>query len=544
MTERGQSNDALLTELTEYCRPFSEDDWFRRDHRRPAFTKDGLLAIIERHRQPLNNNDPNINYAFFHEACHNEKSTEGIMRYLIEHFPGAVRHADEVGRLPLHNICRHIDGSGNFDRIFQRYPKTKHVTPSVVKLFIDAFPDSLRVEDNNGYLPLHHFCLNKNLDEEVALKILKLLVKSCPDSVRHTTSTRGNLPIFLAIGYQKSPEFCRILIEAYPGSERMARREDGALPFHMACQYNTVATAKYFHKFYPESINVVTTTGFYPIHYAIAAMQSGSQDAIEIVQFLLDRDPNVALQENRSGKLPLFLVCNYDYEGFVTVPLPNQPSVRILSLALKVLRILYDAYPEVIENNDVTSNIGRFCQEIQTFINEQRTYAQQAKDPLVMSTPDEDGRLPLHKVLQSNNPTLGSIKLLVKGNLNALQSPDNDGALPLHLVCQRDESATNISIVKHLLGVDTTALPVGDKQGNTALHYACRDAKHKMIAPLTEKYGAVSKRSARKELPLQLLLESTEVSDKDGIEYTDSIFRLIRAHPDTVRAQIELHINK
>ena len=193
----------------------------------------------------------------------------------------------------------------------------------------------------------------------------------------------------------------------------------------------------------------------------------------------------------------------------------------------------------------MTSNIGSFdFLDIQPFVNEQLTYAQQARDSRLMSTPDENGRLPLHKVLQSNDPTLGSIKLLVKGNPLALQSPDNDGALPLHLACQRDESTTNLSIVKYLLGVDPTALPVGDKQGNTALHYVCRDAKHKMIALLTENYGAVSKRNARKELPLQLLLESTQVSDKDGIEYTDSIFRLIRAHPDTVRAQIKLHISE
>ena len=522
-------NEALL-ELTNFCQS-------------RAISEDGLRAIIEKHgMSSFNSNDPDINYAFFHEACHNAQSTEGIIRYLFEHFPRAVRHVDEVGRLPLHNIFRQINGSGRWDILLQRYPKTKHVTPGVVRLLIDAFPGSLLVEDNHGNTPLEHFCLNnKNLDLDVALEILKLIVKSCPDSVRHAGSSTGAPPIFFAAGHQSSPEFCRILIEAYPGSERMARREDGALPFHLACQYS-VATVKYLHNLYPESINVAVSNGSYPIHCAITAMQWGNDDAIKIVQFLLDCDPTVALQEDRSGKLPLSVVCNYGYaRAFV---LRNQTSVLISSRALKVLRILYDAYPEAIENNDVTSNIGSFCQEIQTFVNEQLTYAQQARDSRLMSTPDENGRLPLHKVLQSNNPTLGSIKLLIKGNPLALQSPDNDGVLPLHLASQRQESATNLSIVKHLLGVDPTALPVGDKQGNTALHYVCRDAKHKMIALLTEKYGAVSKRNARKELPLQLLLESTEVSDKDGIEYTESIFRLIRAHPDTVRAQIELHISE
>jgi ankyrin repeat protein len=155
-----------------------------------------------------------------------------------------------------------------------------------------------------------------------------------------------------------------------------------------------------------------------------------------------------------------------------------------------------------------------------------------------MTTPDENGQLPLHKALQSNDITLGSIKLLVKGNPSAVQTPDNGGALPLHLASQRSESS--ISIVKYLLGLDPTSLGVVDEQGNTALHYACRGAKHKMILLLTNKkmYGAVSKRNACNELPIHLLLLSNEVSDRECIEYTDSIFRLIRAYPETVmRAQ-------
>ncbi len=97
-----------------------------------------------------------------------------------------------------------------------------------------------------------------------------------------------------------------------------------------------------------------------------------------------------------------------------------------------------------------------------------------------MTTRDENGQLPLHKALLSNDITLGSIKLLVKGNPSAVQTPDNGGALPLHLASQRSESAISISIVKYLLGLDPTSLGVVDEQGNTALHYACRGAKPKI----------------------------------------------------------------
>src|SRR6056300_30006 len=118
-------NKLLEEELTEFCRSDS-------------LSLDGLCEIIEHGCTP--NNDPNINnYKFFHEACDNEKVTEGILRCLLEYFPNAIRRADEEERrLPIHNICRN-----------------KNVTFGMVQLLIDAFPDSLRHETNNGCIPHH-----------------------------------------------------------------------------------------------------------------------------------------------------------------------------------------------------------------------------------------------------------------------------------------------------------------------------------------------------------------------------------------------------
>jgi len=149
-----------------------------------------------------------------------------------------------------------------------------------------------------------------------------------------------------------------------------------------------------------------------------------------------------------------------------------------------------------------------------------------------MTTPDEHGQLPLHTALQ-NNVRLGSIKLLVKGNASALRSPDNSDALPLHIACAHHESA---SVVQYLIELDTTTLDAVDREGNTALHYACRGAKYDAISMLLGKYGAVSvsKRNTHKKLPIDLLWESNEVLDRESVEYTESIFRLLRAHPETV----------
>ena len=273
-----QSNDALLENLSEFCRSH-------------ALSEKGLREIIGLHGCGAPNNDLSIeSYKFFHQACDNERVTENILRYLIKYFPNAARHADKSGRLPLHTICRN----------------NSHVTLGMVQLLIDAFPDSVRHEDNTGCMPLLSLCLNTNLDEKGGLEILKLLLEKCPESVRHATN-RGSLPIHAAAGYQ-SLEFCHVLIEEYPGSDRITS-DSGVLPFHFACANNTVAPAKYLYQLYPESINVAGKGGATPIRLAILCLQhrSNPKDGIEVVKFLLECNPDAL---SSTGHTPLHFGCS------------------------------------------------------------------------------------------------------------------------------------------------------------------------------------------------------------------------------------------
>jgi len=253
--------------------------------------------------------------------------------------------------------------------------------------------------------------------------------------------------------------------------------------------------------------------------------------AIGMVRFLLGCDPNVALQESH-GTVPLFFIC------FIAssirngnAPFGDYPPLAF-DATLEIMRLLYDAHPEAIERNEISSNVGTFSQEVQTFVDTQLAHARQARDHRLMTTPDENGQLPLHRAL-CDNATLGSIKLLVKGNPSAVSYLDRSFALPLHVACQYHDST---AVVQYLIGLVEVALIAMDREGNSPLHYACRGAKHNTIALLLETYGAVSvsKRNARNKLPIYLLLESDGVSDRESIEYTDSIYRLIRAYPETL----------
>ena len=202
--------------------------------------------------------------------------------------------------------------------------------------------------------------------------------------------------------------------------------------------------------------------------------------------------------------------------------------------------------PEAIEDDGITSNIERRVvpRGIQTFIKTQLTYARQARDSTLMSTRDENGQLPLHMALQHDPETLGSIKLLVKGNRDAVRIPDNDGSLPLHVAVQcHNGSHYATKVVDYLIGLDSDTLTAVDGEGNSALHHACRGSKYETIGLLLKEHDAVavSKRNAHNKLPIHLLVfESNAGTDtEEDTKYVESIYGLLRAYPETVMEEKE-----
>ena len=436
------------------------------------------------------------NYKFFYAALYNERRTEGIIHCLLEFFPAAASATDRRGGTPLHSACD--------------FP---NVTFEIIQLLISASPASVRTVTDDGSMPLHQLCMNSKLDDATGLKILKLLIEKYPEAVRHANN-RGRLPIHIAAFFTKSLEFCRVLIEAYPGSERITDGND-ALLLHHACSRGSLATVEYVYRLLEDAIVHVDDTGLYPIHYAIYNPTAG----VEIVQFLLDCDPNL-IQYKRKPLFHWACTAGYNY---------NDSHIEA---GIQIIKILFDAHPFAIEHNRIAADIQQCHQQVQAFVNGELVNARQANDHHLMITTDENGQLPLHRALQ-NNVRLGSIKLLVKGNPPALQSGDIGGALPLHVACEHHDST---NVVGYLIELDTTSLSALDKDGNTALHYACRGAKYETIALLLEKFGAasVSKRNAHGKLPIDMLWESKEVDDRESVEYTEIVFQLLKAYPEMV----------
>jgi len=279
----------------------------------------------------------------------------------------------------------------------------------------------------------------------------------------------------------------------------------------------------------PDAIRGGSSGGAFPIHYAVSSLSHDPEAAVEVTQYLLAVDPNVASQEmvNRGVFLPLFQACRATHRSN-------------LRAGLEIIESLYNAYPEPIVNIEEVRRLfirsrRRFVVTMQDFLNTQIWYAAQANNHQLVITPDANGRLPLHNALLRGAP-LGSIKLLVQADGSTLQIRDSNGSLPLHNECERSGRP---SVCRILLDHDSDgrSLLVADNQGNTPLHCACLGASCDVIALLVEQYpsASVAMRNANEHLPIELLLAGNhDHIDQESASYVNSIFLLLRANPDII----------
>jgi len=240
--QQDRQQDCLIRFAKELLLVYCESD---------RLSEEGLREFIEEHglNRPHETDD-----RFFKLVCDNERVTEGIIQCLLEYFPGAIRETD-------------------MNDWFYIACSNKNVTLNIIRLLIDAGPSSVRNVNNDGGFPLHGLCMNENLDETLAIKILKLFLEKHPEAIAYTRD-EGYLPIHMASLSARSPEFCRVLIDAYPGSERISE-DSGMLPLHCACFKATVATVEYLYKLYPDAVNQATTSDFIQFTSHFMTVQRG-----------------------------------------------------------------------------------------------------------------------------------------------------------------------------------------------------------------------------------------------------------------------------
>jgi ankyrin repeat protein len=228
-------------------------------------------------------------------ALANARPLLEVVRFLIDQEPPANRSALQlVGSLPLHVAASHVD------------------TPLAMEPVVERWPESVRQRDGDGSLPIHLAVARR----EVPLEVVQYLVERDPGSVR-LCDRRGFLPLHLAVSYaEPSIELVRLLMDHHPPSVGHADN-DGSLPLHLAVSHAEPSSelVRILVDHHPPSVGHADSGGSLPLH--LAASHAKPPAAMELVQFLVDRDDGLSLgRPNGAGLLPLHVAA-----GSVNAPL-------------------------------------------------------------------------------------------------------------------------------------------------------------------------------------------------------------------------------
>ena len=401
------------------------------------------------------------------------------------------------------------------------------------------------MSSQGGFSPLHLICgagvVNSTDEEdEIALEIVRILIDASHESVLQTTED-DQLAIHFAAS-ERSSEICNFLLNAYPESWKVGIRPDGSLPIHHACGSGRIETVKMLLERYPESLHLRDACGLLPIHHA-----SQRSNQADIIEFLLKKDPNCLSKtvpvdnEHDGGRLPLHFACDSR---------KNSNTVRLLFQS-------FNLYPEAIMKPDDSGELpidivrnsiesgGRYGTEplegkerteavnIVAFLQTQMNYARQAEDREAMTAPDSEGMLPLHRAICSG-ACLGAVKLLLKGNPEAIQSADLKGNLPIHL----PSKSSSIDVVEVLADLDLDSLTVCNAAKHSALHCACLTGNNIETVQylLDRQVASVSERNSAGLLPIHT---GKRWNYQDTPLYVETVMRLLLAYPETVGAEFQ-----
>lgn len=423
---------------------------------------------------------------------------ESILRYIIVADPASLRYVDSHGQVPLHIA---IDNDA--------------VTANIIEILVNGWKQTTHERDCSRNLPIHLLCQNESLNEMTKLAALRVLIEAYPESLLVARGRDGRnrnwqgLPIHLASRYQNSA-FCKVLIDSCPETLRASEHDFGRLPIHIACESGYIDTVKYLLEADPESINAATqASGYYPIHCASRRglrnnreTQGRDRSTFEVTEYLLQIDPNCASKRSVpayiKGSLPLDIACR--------------------DWSLKTVKLLFDAYPEAVYS--LTTREWSYRSAM-------RFIDKQLNDFSALS----EASFPIHRAICSSSTTIGVVKLLINKVPDQVQAVDDEGQLPLHLACKYGMMA----IVECLVGIDQNGPLACDLNQNRPLHYACQFGHYHVVNYLLKANTvSVSERNSDGKLPFQLLIEATTEKEKDDLAYIEAIWRLLVASPDVV----------
>eukprot|EP00956_Cyclotella_meneghiniana_P030443 scaffold76682_cov82-Cyclotella_meneghiniana.AAC.3 len=478
------------------------------EHKNVGAMFDIVEYLVESEPMSLRRKDVRLEQLPLHNACKNRNITKEIIQYLVNKWPEALQERNDTGCNPLLLLC-------------ENSKENSKIGVEILQVILDEYPDGALQSCSYGLLPIHYAASNDNMSVE----FIENLINANPESIRQRDNNGdGDSPIHWACS-QGHIDIVKYLFGLYPDLIRTIG-SNNELPLHCACQNKNQEVLEYLFGLYPEAIHLRGGSGL-AIHVALTYGAAGEHTK-KIIEFLVLHDPDCVSKADSLGLLPLHLLCSYDLSYGAALLFDLHPEAILVRdddgrLPVDVAREKYDKFAD-----------EEWYKELISFLGTQQNYALTARDTAAMTTPDENGLLPLHHALHKNVP-LGSIKLLLKGNPDAFNVAEPDGLLPLQLACE----SCSLGVVKYLTGIIGECSSLCDGDDNYLLHYACRGGNVDVVRYLLEKghLRAVSVKNRDEKLPIDLLNEFVRKnqSEEHDVKYVDIIWHLLLADPETIQ---------
>jgi hypothetical protein len=145
--------------------------------------------------------------------------------------------------------------------------------------------------------------------------------------------------------------------------------------------------------------------------------------------------------------------------------------------------------------------------------------------------PSGGGRLPLHIVVDRNNPCIETVKLVIQAYPEGASTRRGVGRLPIHYAVFYDQP--NLEVVKYLLEVDPSGAQTTDVYGRLPLHYAVdRSKPHLPVVKylLSIFPNGAFVRDTNHRLPLMIAIDHLGPNESTAV-----VEMLLEINPNSIR---------
>jgi len=224
-----------------------------------------------------------------HFACQLSAPQLTVIQALVQGWPNSIRERDRYGlMLPLHYACMYCASAEVVQFLIECWPESLQVgnmygalplhlacwgRPSLAVIYyvLDSFPQAVQMQDECLRHPLHYACMRASGSE---LELIKRLVQVWPESIR-VPDQNGFLPLHEALRHDKDLEIIQTLVEFWPESVQVRslslkdRGYHGRGPLHLACLYQSSSVIHYVLNLYPQAVQIKDEYLTLPLHYAL-----------------------------------------------------------------------------------------------------------------------------------------------------------------------------------------------------------------------------------------------------------------------------------